>query len=134
MDDELEALAAIGGTTGWRIVRLLSRESLCGRGLAARLKTSESVISQQMHKLKDAKVIIPTGKGIRIFYSLNRDLMARAANLVMGVGENNGEYKKCLLLSEDLHRRSPRRAKSICNNCTGIPKASGQSTPTASRP
>jgi len=54
-----------------KIIQLLKQNSLCVNALAHRLGITPAAVSQHLHVLREADLVIPEKKGYFVHYSIN---------------------------------------------------------------
>lgn len=73
----------LGNTTRVKILSALSERELCVHDLAILLGISQSAVSHQLRKLKDARIVKFRKRGREIFYSLDDEHVEKL--LEMGI-------------------------------------------------
>lgn len=73
----------LGDPTRVKILSALSKSELCVHDLAISLEISQSAVSHQLRKLKDAKIVKFRKVGRRVFYSLDDEHIEKL--LEMGI-------------------------------------------------
>jgi len=58
-----------------KIVQMLKSHALCVRAIAARLKISESAVSQHLRILRDADLVTPDKRGYWVHYQVNPETL-----------------------------------------------------------
>lgn len=68
------AARALSDPTRIRIIELLSKGDFCVNALTRFLKITQPAVSQHLHILKQAGLVVPQKKGYYVHYSINSDV------------------------------------------------------------
>ena len=89
--DTVKILKALSDETRLKIVGFLLNGEKCVREIFPYVKRTQSTVSTQLLKLKDAEIIKSRREGKKIFYSLN-DL--RVCDVFKALGDKRGKVLK----------------------------------------
>src|SRR5205807_2369418 len=90
--DEVKLLAALADGTRLQIVEMLAGldEPLCVCDIVSHFELGQPTISHHLKVLRDARLVKWEKRGLWVYYSLNRETLARAASYLGGLlsGQN----------------------------------------------
>ncbi len=78
----VKVLKALSSEPRLTIFRLLKQRSLCVNAITAKLKMTQSGVSQHLRILKEAGLVVAEKRGYWMHYSVNRDALARHASSI----------------------------------------------------
>jgi len=89
-----ERIAEMGQALGHpyriQILRLLSKEELCGCDIAPYFKLDQSGISRHLNALRRARLITPRRDGVRVYWRVSSSRVVDLLHLLEEkIGENN---------------------------------------------
>jgi ArsR family transcriptional regulator len=65
-----------------KIVQMLNGQALCVRAIAARLRISESAVSQHLRILRDADLVVPDKRGYWVHYQINPETLEKWGEVI----------------------------------------------------
>lgn len=77
MEAYINIFKALSDETRLNILLLISKKSICAKGIAKHLNISEAAVSQQIKILKEANLIIGYKIGYHIIYDINYDTLKK---------------------------------------------------------
>ena len=79
MSEIIDIFKALADERRLEIINLLLKKKFCVKALSRRLRISESAVSQQLKKLREAGLVEGIKKGYYVHYSVKKDNLKRAA-------------------------------------------------------
>lgn len=121
--DAREALEILSENSRWRIIKILIKEALCGKALAARLDLSRSAVSQHLRELRRAGLIQERKDGYFTFCCVQRERLDEVVKLVIALSDH--EADPCNVQREKMADKKVKRKNYLpmCNSCVGTVKA-----------
>ncbi|MBN1919513.1 MAG: winged helix-turn-helix transcriptional regulator [Verrucomicrobia bacterium] len=87
----VKVLKALSSEPRLKIFRLLKDRSLCVNAITAKLKITQSAVSQHLRILKEAGLVEAEKHGYWIHYTVNRDALGRYAGSIAKLFDTAGE-------------------------------------------
>lgn len=78
----IERFKALGDETRFKIFLLLSEQRICVKGLAKKLKVSESAVSQHIKVLKQAGLLKGEKMGYYMHYNVQKDVLKELESII----------------------------------------------------
>ncbi len=97
MESDLAILKALADPNRYRIIRLLQRNDFCVGALAKRLQLSEAAVSQHLRVLRKAGIVTGEKRGYYTHYDINRQPIARAAEVLDRIAKDICVRQGCKL-------------------------------------
>lgn len=82
MNKYVSIFKALGDENRLKLLKLISKENICAKGLACRLKITEAAVSQHLKILKEAELIIRIKKGYHSIYKINHEKFNDVSNFI----------------------------------------------------
>ncbi|MGL5478705.1 MAG: metalloregulator ArsR/SmtB family transcription factor [Clostridium sp.] len=94
MIEEIKVFKALSDETRVKILLLISKKSMCAKGIAREVKLTESAVSQHIKVLKESNLIVGYKIGYHIIYDLNIDVLEKASNMIRSIVNLDKKHKK----------------------------------------
>ena len=78
MEKLVKVFKALSDETRLNILLLVSKRSVCQKGISKYLGISDSAVSQHIKTLKEANLVIAYKEGYYVMYELNKDILENA--------------------------------------------------------
>lgn len=78
----VQVLKALGDETRLKILIILSRKSICAKGIARHLNISEAAVSQHIRVLKDADIVVGEKVGYYVRYDLKESTLMKVSDFI----------------------------------------------------
>ncbi|AOY74977.1 ArsR/SmtB family transcription factor [Clostridium formicaceticum] len=89
MDQILQIFKALSDETRLKILIILSKKRICGKGIAKHLGVSEAAVSQHIRVLKEAGIIVGEKVGYYVHYDLQK---SKLSEIIKFIEEMNNDY------------------------------------------
>lgn len=94
MNQIIQVFKALGDETRLKILIILSRRSICAKGISSHLNISEAAVSQHLKVLKDAGIIIGEKHGYFVRYNLQKNTLSEIINFIELINEKSSTVAK----------------------------------------
>lgn len=78
MEDLVKVFKALSDETRLKILLIISKRTICQKGLSKHLGISESAVSQHIKVLKESKIVTGIKQGYSVIYVINDDCFHEA--------------------------------------------------------
>lgn len=89
MNEYINIFKAMGDETRIKIIELISRRSICAKGIAKHLNITEAAVSQHLKIIKECNLVIGYKVGYHIIYDINQDTLQRAIDFIKNIKNND---------------------------------------------
>lgn len=110
MEGIVQILKALSDETRLKILLILSRRSICAKGIARHLDISEAAVSQHIKVLKEAGIIVGEKIGYYVKYDLQKSTLIEISDFINDIC-NEHTTSSCNI---DLH--IPNECASLCRH------------------
>lgn len=89
MEHLVQIFKALGDETRLKILIILSKRTICAKGIAKHLGVSEAAVSQHLKVLKDAGIIVGEKTGYYVYYNIQEPVLLEIVHFIEQINSKN---------------------------------------------
>ncbi len=106
----VQMFKALGDETRLKILIILSRSSICAKGIAKHLDISEAAVSQHIRVLKEAGIVVGEKVGYYVHYDLQEPKLLEMIEFIEYMNKDH------MMDDRELNMHVPNKCKASCKS------------------